>query len=99
MAKAFNIPQKGVALVQRVAKDSPADKVGIKGGSLPITYDERTFFVGGDMVLSVEDIMIEDVESLRAIRKAINLKKAGEELSFKILREGNTRVLTTKLKK
>jgi len=96
LSKVFNLPQKAGAMVQRVAKGSPAEKAGIIGGRLPVTISENTFLVEGDIILSVDGILLEGLESFKGIGKVLNSKKIGEVFQVKIFRAGKKMVLTVK---
>ncbi|MEO1049380.1 MAG: trypsin-like peptidase domain-containing protein [Bacteroidota bacterium] len=50
-SRLLNINIQGGLLVQRVAKGSPADKAGIKGGFIPANILGQEFLLGGDIIL------------------------------------------------
>ena len=56
LAKVFNVPQSTGILVQRVAAGSPAERSGLRPGTLKATIDGQTFVVGGDIILSIGGI-------------------------------------------
>ncbi len=47
----LNLDLAGGLLIQRVAKGSPADKAGLRGGSLPAQILGRDTLLGGDLIL------------------------------------------------
>lgn len=49
----FNQELEGGILVERVAKGSPADKAGLRGGTIPAKIQGRDFLLGGDMILEI----------------------------------------------
>lgn len=88
MADLFNLPQNGGLLVQRVVINSPAFDMGLKGGHLQSVIEEEELLLGGDIILSVNDISAADPEfALRVRQNLIELKK-GDLVSFRILRGG-----------
>lgn len=52
IARLMNRELKGGLLIERVAKGSPADKAGLRGGSVPARLLNRDFLLGGDLVIS-----------------------------------------------
>jgi len=52
IARLMNRELKGGLLIERVAKGSPADKAGLRGGSVPARLLSRDFLLGGDLVIS-----------------------------------------------
>ena len=55
LATLFNLTQSGGLLVQRVAKNSPADKAGLRGGIAPLRLGDSTILLGGDLILQLGD--------------------------------------------
>ncbi|MBW1818586.1 MAG: trypsin-like peptidase domain-containing protein [Deltaproteobacteria bacterium] len=51
VSKLLNQDLKGGLLVERVAKGSPADKAGLRGGSVPARLLDRDFLLGGDLIV------------------------------------------------
>jgi serine protease Do len=56
LAATFNLPQPEGFLVKTVAKGSPAEEAGIRGGNRTATIDGQTLVVGGDILLAVDGI-------------------------------------------
>jgi serine protease Do len=50
-----DVESDGGLLVQRVAKGSPAEKAGIRGGTVPVTILGNKFLFGGDLILSFDN--------------------------------------------
>ena len=55
LALLLNINQKGGLLVQHVSKGSPADKAGLKGGTIPAKIIDQDVVLGGDLILQFGD--------------------------------------------
>lgn len=51
ISKILNRDLKGGLLIERVAKGSPADKAGLRGGSVPARMMNRDFLLGGDLIV------------------------------------------------
>jgi serine protease Do len=94
LAKALNIPQEAGLLVQRVAKNSPADNVGLRAGTIPIKIQGKGILIGGDVVLEVQGMQITtDINQLRLIREKVLSTPGLEEIEFTVLRDGKTETL------
>jgi S1-C subfamily serine protease len=90
VAAAFNIPAKtgGGLLVQRVAEGSPAERLGLRGGSLPIRIGDDYLLLGGDVVLSVDGIALGDAGAYEDIRQRLIEARKGRPLKVTVLRAG-----------
>ena len=53
LATFLNLDYEGGLLVQRVARGSPADKAGIRGGTVPAEIAGRELLLGGDLILEM----------------------------------------------
>lgn len=89
LARAFNLPQSAGLLVQRVANDSPAARLGLRAGTIVITIDGKPLLIGGDILLQVQGVpLIEDLSSYTLIRERVGKLQVGEIMTVQILREG-----------
>ena len=88
LARAFNIPQAVGLLVQRIARGSPAEIIGLRAGSIPATVDGKAMMLGGDVLLAVDGIRIEDQASYERIQARMSSKRPGEPATVTILRDG-----------
>ena len=89
LAEVFNIPSPGAGLlVQRVAKGSPAEKMGLKAGTIRARIGDEDLIVGGDIVLGVQDIALTGAESLAKIRARILSMNPGDAVNVTVLRGG-----------
>ena len=50
----LDLETEGGLLVQRVAKGSPAENAGIRGGTIPITLLGQEILLGGDLILAFD---------------------------------------------
>jgi S1-C subfamily serine protease len=90
MAHLFNVPQPMGVLVQRVAANSPAARIGLRPGTIRAEIEGEEILIGGDVVLAVEGIAATDRESFVKIRALMNGLKPGQEITVTVLREGKT---------
>nr|WP_288934703.1 trypsin-like peptidase domain-containing protein [uncultured Allomuricauda sp.] len=83
MAFLLNVPQKGGLLVQRVVPLSPADFAGLKGGMVATQFNEEEVVLGGDVILSVNDIKLTSLDILEEVVKSIQ-KMRNEKSSVEL---------------
>lgn len=87
LARLFNLNLTGGLLVQKVAKASPADKAGLKGGSISANVNGRPILLGGDLILKIDKQetchvgCIEGVKNVLADKNKIDVKylRGGKE--------------------
>jgi serine protease Do len=96
LARAFNLPtERGALLVQRVAAGSPAERLGLRGGTLPVAIGQETILLGGDVILAVEGIGLGTPQAYDAIRRRlIELRTVSGSIRVTVLRGGVTTDLT-----
>ena len=93
-ADILNLPsQKLGYIVKTVAKGSPADVAGVRGGTTTITIDGEALVVGGDIILSVEGIEVTK-GSLIKVRETLNQLRSGDVFKATVLRAGRVLELT-----
>lgn len=97
-AEAFNVP-KGTAglLIQTVAKDSPGERLGLKGGAIPCTIGDQTLLLGGDIIVEGFGIQLVDNDSIARIFKKAAAIEASDTLTIKVLRAGEVVTLQGKV--
>lgn len=98
MALALNFPQTGGMLVQRVAKNSLGDYLGLKGGTIPSTIGGRHILLGGDVILTVNGTPFTGInDNSRKIQQNIIDLPYGSRIDVEVLRGGrNINLFTTK---
>jgi S1-C subfamily serine protease len=88
LAEIFNLPQPEGFLVKTVAKGSPADAAGIRGGSKTVTIDGQTLVVGGDVLLAVEGIPAGNLADYQRMREHLQRLPPGATITVTVLRAG-----------
>lgn len=89
LAGILNIPQEGGVLVQKVAKFSLGDMMGLKGGTSIIYFEGGELIVGGDIILAVAHVTLTNQENLHKAWQLMQNLKSGDILQFTILRNGS----------
>ncbi|NLZ77614.1 MAG: PDZ domain-containing protein, partial [Spirochaetales bacterium] len=75
---------KGV-LISRLAPGGNAEKAGLKGGTRQVQYGSSIFYLGGDVIVAIDDVKVEDLNDLYL---ALLPKKSGEKVSVTVNRNG-----------
>lgn len=88
LAAIFNLPQPEGFLVKTVAKGSPAEEVGIRGGTRTATIDGQTLVVGGDVLLAVDGIPAENLADYTRMREHLQRLAPGATITVTVLRAG-----------
>jgi S1-C subfamily serine protease len=98
LAHALNLPAPAGLLVQRVARGSPADALGLLGGSIPAEIDSRPLLLGGDIVVGVDGLQFDETRaSGDAILRLLSRKQPGEAVRVRVVRGGKLTELVTTL--
>lgn len=98
LAAALNLPQPMGFLVQHVALDSLGDRLGLRAGGIPVTLGEDAVLLGGDVVLAIGPVAVENSATLlHDIRDYYDSVRPGGGIAMTVLRGG--RILTLEARK
>jgi S1-C subfamily serine protease len=93
--KGLNLPVSSGALVQSVEKGSPADKAGLRAGSISAQLDDgEPVELGGDIISGLDDKPVKTADDLASLVAA---HKPGDQVEVHILRDGKAHTLTVTL--
>lgn len=111
LAKALNFPQPAGFLVQRVGEGSMGSNLKLNPGALRASIQGTEVLIGGDVILSVNDIQITGDctrskafevgcdDSYERIYNRIGALKVGDSLVLRVLREGKVLNLSTTIER
>jgi S1-C subfamily serine protease len=89
LADLLNLPAGATGfLIKNVAKGSPADQMGLRGGTTYATIDGQPIVLGGDVLLTVAGIPAGSAANLARIRDLLGAAKPGTEFKGTVLRAG-----------
>jgi serine protease Do len=98
LADLFNLPPKTSGfLVKTVAPGSPGEAMGLKGGRKTATIDGQSLVVGGDIILTVEGILVTTAADLAKIRERTSRLASAAPVAVTVLRAGRQLKLTGKM--
>jgi S1-C subfamily serine protease len=87
-------------LVQRIAKGSPAELLGLRAGNTRATFSDREILVGGDVILAVAGYEISgDGKDFDKIHARLSALRPGSKLIVKVLRGGKVVELSAEVEK
>lgn len=89
-----NLPVSQGILVSRAIDGGNADAVGIKGGTTRVRYGRNYIYLGGDIIVQIEDTA---VRSLTDFFSALEATKPGDTVEVLFLSNGKERRATVKL--
>jgi S1-C subfamily serine protease len=88
IAQILNLPQPVGYLVKTVARGSPGEAVGLRGGAELATIMGERLVVGGDIILKVQGIPIGDAADHRRVRDILEALPPSREFTMTVLRLG-----------
>jgi serine protease Do len=94
LAAIFNVPAPAGFLVKTVAQDSMASKMGLQGGYKIVTIGGKEIAIGGDIILSVDDVPVVSEDNIEQIRNKLASVPRGTPFKMNVLRAGKVLVLT-----
>ncbi len=94
LATVFNVPAPAGFLVKTVAQGSMAWDMGLQGSDGIVTIGGKEVPIGGDIILSVEDIPVVSEENIEKIRNTLAQQAPGSTFRMKVLRAGKILDLT-----
>ena len=79
-----------------MAADSVSDKLGLRAGTIPVTIQDRTFLLGGDVIISAQGERVTQ-ENLGQLRKRMQQINVNDRLKLEVIRGGRFIVLEARV--
>ena len=95
LASKLDLPVEQGLLVARVMTGSPADQAGLLGASQEMVIGNRKYYVGGDIVLSVDGLALESSQDL--IEYLETRTRVGQVVTLGIHRDGEEEYIEVEL--
>jgi S1-C subfamily serine protease len=81
----FGHPAPNGSLVETVEPGSPAEKIGLRGGVIPVRFGFRLILMGGDIITKVNDTPLTDIDTVVEVVQSF---KVDDKISIEYYREG-----------
>ncbi len=94
IATALNLPETGGLLIQSIDEGSPADQAGLRGPRRFVIAGMTEIGIGGDLIVAIDGAPVEKED---ALRRALNQKRAGDNMVFTVFRGDRTMKVTVHL--
>ncbi|HUJ91746.1 MAG TPA: PDZ domain-containing protein, partial [Gaiellaceae bacterium] len=91
LARHLGLPVAHGALVEHVTPGGPAAHAGIRGGSRQVQFEGESFLTGGDVIVSVDGVPVDDADGL--VRIVTMKLRPGQTAVFGIVRGGARRAV------
>lgn len=88
MADIFNIPQEAGVLVLSVSSEGLGSKIGLRGGYINATIEGNDVLIGGDIILEVAGIKLDNQKALIELRNKLTVLGKEESYFVKYFRAG-----------
>jgi S1-C subfamily serine protease len=89
LADLLNVPNNMSGyLVKSVAKNSPGEDAGLRGGTRVVTIDGQQMVLGGDIILTVQGVAASNPANMAKIRDQLATLQPGAPITATILRAG-----------
>jgi S1-C subfamily serine protease len=96
LARALNVPQESGLLVQSVAKNSPADQIGLQAGEVRVRLGSKELVIGGDIILSIQGRPVQaSPETICEVGGIVGGFASQNHIEMTVLRGGETFRLRT----
>ena len=85
LLSSFGHPATEGLLIETVEPGSPAEKIGLRGGVIPVRFGFRLVLMGGDIITKVNNTPLTDIDTVVDVVRSF---KVGDKISIEYFREG-----------
>jgi S1-C subfamily serine protease len=96
-ARLLGLPQNRGILIERLAGESPAARIGLKGGTRRGRLGKEEMTLGGDVLLAVNDISFDSEDGRGRIRQLLKRLPVGSRVHVKFLRDRKVQEIETRI--
>jgi S1-C subfamily serine protease len=90
----LNIPLVEGFLVETIEPGSPAEQIGLRGGTFALRIGQEEFLLGGDIITRVNGETLRDEETLVRIVRSL---KVGDRIALEYVRDGERQTVAVVL--
>lgn len=94
IAQTLSMQEPEGFLIFSVEPSSPAEVAGLRGGDRIVTIDGRPVVVGGDVIVAVDNIQIQNAQDIAA---QLFQKSIGDVIEFTVIRGSSTEEIDVEL--
>ena len=94
IAQTLGLQEPSGFLIFSVEPSSPAEVAGLRGGDRVVTIEGRPVVLGGDVIVAVDNIQIQDAEEVGA---QLTQKSIGDVIEFTVIRGTSTQDIEVRL--
>lgn len=88
------LPVDRGVLISQLSFGGNAEKAGLKGGTQQVQYGSSLIYLGGDIIVAIDN---EPVEDLNTLYLSLLTKKSGEKVKVTVNRKGETKKIDVTL--
>jgi S1-C subfamily serine protease len=77
-------------LVETIEPGSPAERMGLHGGTLPMTIAEEEYVFGGDIITTANGQVLDETEKFEEFMRSL---KVGDTVQLTLFHDGETRIV------
>ncbi len=94
LAEYLELPVNEGVVIAYVVPGGPADKAGLRGGSKQIIFKNELLTVGGDIIVSIDQV---EIKSMEQLRKLISTHEPEDVIQVGYIRDNKLRYTHVKL--
>lgn len=94
IAQTLGLQEPSGFLIFSVEPSSPAEVAGLRGGDRVVTIEGSPVVVGGDVIVAVDNIQIQDAQDIEA---QLSQKSIGDVIEFSVVRGSSTEEIDVEL--
>lgn len=94
IAQTLGLQEPSGFLIFSVEPSSPAEVAGLRGGDRVVTIEGSPVVLGGDVIVAVDNIQIQDAQDIEA---QLSQKSIGDVIEFSVVRGSSTEEIDVEL--